>query len=317
MKKLFSLLLISMVIISSSACDLFEESNSELSVVSTIFPGYDFARAVVGDEENISVEMILEPGVEAHDYEPTPQDIITIESADVIIYVGGDSDEWIESILEDIDTSDITIIRMMDVVEVVEEEIVDGMEAEEHEDGEEEEEETEYDEHVWTSLTNSIEIINEIEETLSELYTDKEDAFSKNAESYITQIEEIDEEIKEVVETASTNTIVVADRFPFAYFTSDYNLTYYAAFPGCSSQTEASASTIAFLIDKVNEEGISSILKIELSSSNIADTISDETGAEILTFHSAHNVSSEDFENGVTYVDIMKSNVEVLKKALN
>jgi zinc transport system substrate-binding protein len=256
--------------------------------------------------------MLLKPGAEMHSYEPTPQDIINISNADIFIYVGGDSDNWIEDVLKDINTDKTKIIKLMDLVDVVEEEHVEGME--EHE---EEEEEVEYDEHVWTSPINAITIINKLKEEIIKVDNDNKSLYEDNSNNYTNELSNIDNEIRSLVKNAKRKELIFGDRFPIRYFVEEYGLSYYAAFPGCSEQTEASAKTITFLINKVKKDNIPVIFHIELSNGNIAKTIAEETGAKVLEFKTAHNISQDDFDAGITYVDIMKSNIEVLKEAIN
>ncbi|MDR2360215.1 MAG: metal ABC transporter substrate-binding protein [Oscillospiraceae bacterium] len=297
------------------------ENDKGLSVVTTIFPPYDFAREIAGDKAEVT--MLLPPASESHSFDPTPADIIKIQDCDVFIYVGGESDEWVSSILESMDTSNMRIITLMDCVEVVEEEIVEGMEDDEHEEGEEgeeggeEAEEPEYDEHVWTSPRNAKLIVEKISETLREVDADNADYYRANTEAYSAELDDLDAKFKAVVDSAARNTLVFGDRFPFRYFADAYGLDYYAAFPGCSTETEASAATIAFLIDKVKDEQIPVVFHIELSNEKIADAISESTGAKVALLHACHNISKNDFESGKSYLDLMTDNVEALREALN
>lgn len=292
------------------------KNNKKVSIITTNFPAYDFARAVAGEEADI--KMLIKPGAEIHDFEPTPQDIIDIKNSKMFIYTGGESDEWIEDVLDDINTNDTKLFRMMDVVEAVEEEIVDGME---HEDGNEEgqeheKEEAEYDEHVWASLKNTQKIVSNIKDELVKISPENKNIFESNAEKYVNKLGKIEQEFQDVVKNGSRKTIVFGDRFPLRYFVDDYGLSYFAAFPGCSDQTEASSKTVAFLVDKIKSEKIPVVFKIEMSSGKIADTIANETGAKVLTFNSAHNISADDFKNGMTYAEIMEKNVKALEEAL-
>ena len=286
--------------------------NDKITIMTTNFPSYDFVRAIVGDSDTISVEMLLKPGAEMHDFEPTPKDIGKIDKSRLFIYTGGDSDEWVDDILKDINTKKTKQVKMMDIVNLVIEEHKEGMESDE-----EEKEEEEYDEHVWTSLENAIIIIDYLKDEIIKIDPDNKDIYEANAKKYIDQIKEVDNEFKQVVSTAKRKEIIFGDRFPLRYFTLEYGLDYYAAFPGCSEQTEASAKTISFLINKVKEDNIPVVFKVELSSGKIADTIAKESNSKVLEFNSAHNISKKDFDKGITYVDIMKSNVKVLKEALN
>ena len=286
------------------------------SVVSTSFPGYDFARAVTKNT-NISAKMLVKPGAETHTYEPTPQDIIDIKNADMFVYVGGDSDTWVEKILKDVDTKKTHVVKVVDLVSTVEEEIVEGMEDEDEydhdHDHDEEEEGSEIDEHVWTSPKKAMEIVKKIAEVASEIDAEEKTKINDNAEKYVAEIAQVDKDLHQAID-GKISEIVVADRFPFRYFADEFGLKYAAAFSGCSEQTEASAKTISFLINKVKQDKVKKIYKIELSNGKIAETVSKDTGAEVLELHSAHNVTAEDFSKGVTYVDLMKRNLVALSK---
>lgn len=326
LNKVFAILLINIVMIIGTmgftGCSSNKENDGKLNVVTTIFASYDFTRQIV--KENGNVTMLLPPGAETHSYEPTPQDIIKISESDVFIYIGGENDQWVDEILDTIDTENIKIIKLMDLVETVEEEIVEGMEAEEdHEEGEatndahEHDEETEWDEHVWTSPKNAITISKALAKEFEEIDKDNTKVYEENLDSYVSTLTQLDSEFEEVINNSKRDVMIFGDRFPIRYFVEEYGLKYYAAFPGCSSETEASASTVAFLIDKVKQENIPVVFKIELSTGNIANTISEATGAKVLTFYACHNLSKEDFDNGKTYVDFMRDNLKNLKEALN
>jgi len=323
MKKISKILLVFVVavfsIVSLTGCNKNKDNENKLTIVTTNFPSYDFARAVVKDNKDVELKMLLKPGAESHDFEPTPQDIIDIKNSDLFIYTGGESDEWISDILDDIDTDKTKVIKMMDLVDALEEEIVEGMEDEEHEEEEEhhDEEEVEYDEHVWTSPVNAIKIVNALKGEVVSIDNDNKKVYEDSAKEYTDKLEKIDNEFKDIVKNAKRKEIIFGDRFPLRYFASEYNLKYYAAFPGCSAQTEASAKTISYLVDKVKEDKIPVVFHIELSNGKIAEAISKETGAKVLEFNTAHNISQKDFDAGVTYVDIMEENTKVLKEALN
>ena len=322
------------------------KDQKKLQVVTTIFPQYDFVRQIAGD--NVSLTMLLKPGEETHSYEPTPQDIIAIQNADLFIYVGGENDEWVEDILESPEMEDVKRLRLVDCVgNILAEEHVEGMkeerghshedEEEENHDEEEEEnhdeeehflhsaEETEeehnehvhtMDEHVWTSPGNAIDIVEHITEELCSLDPEHGQTYKDNAEAYEAQLKELDTEFRDVVENAKNHTLLFGDRFPFRYFAAEYGLDYYAAFSGCASDTEPSAATMAFLINKVKEEQIPVVLKMELSNDNIANAIAEACDVPVKVFYSSHNISAKQFEAGVTYLDLMKENVETLKEAL-
>jgi zinc transport system substrate-binding protein len=255
--------------------------------------------------------MLLPPGAESHSFEPSPRDIITVQNSGIFIYVGGEGDVWVDRILESIDTSKMKIIRMMDAVDVVEEEIVEGMEEEE-----EEEEETAYDEHVWASPRNAILIVGAITNALCEVDSANANFYRQNAADYTKELAQLDIAFNDVTAGAKRKTIVFADRFPFRYLADAYKLKYFAAFPGCSTETEPSAATVKFLIDKIKAEKIPVVFHIELSNEKMADTISGETGAKKLLLHACHNLSKKDFDAGLGYLDFMRGNVENLKEAL-
>lgn len=287
------------------------EETDGISVVATVFAPYDFARQLVGDRGEVT--LLLPPGSEAHSYEPSPKDIIEIQNCDVFIYVGGVSDAWVTDVLESVGDG-VRTVTLMDCVELLEEEHVEGMEIDEHEhdDGE-----VEYDEHVWTSPRNAKLICEKIAAALSEADPEGEAEYSAALEGYCAELDELDAAFTDVVANGVRNTIVFGDRFPLLYFAKAYGLDYYAAWPGCADEAEPSAATVAFLIDKVNEENIPVVFHIELSNEDMADTICEATGADKLLFSACHNVTRAQFEEGVTYLDLMWQNVDALKEALS
>lgn len=323
MKRFISLIAVCALLTVLTACGNVQtegKSKKGLSVVATMFAEYDFAKHVIG--ENGTVEMLMPPGGEIHSYEPTPQDIISIKNADIFIYGGGESDTWLDTVLESVDAENLNIISMMDICELYEEETVDGMESDHKHDetcGHESEEHhhTEYDEHVWTSPVNAVKIIKKITETACTLDEKNSEEYKRNSEEYIKKINDLHKRFGETVDGSVRKLMVFADRFPFRYFAEEYGLDYSAAFPGCSHDTEPSAKTIQYLIDKIKAESILVIFTIENSNRNVAETISSETGAKILEFHSCHNITKAELENGVTYVDLMERNLKNLKEALN
>jgi zinc transport system substrate-binding protein len=278
-----------------------------LLVATSIFPPYDFVRAIAGDR--VKLTMLLPPGGESHSFDPSPQDIILMQKADIFIYGGGESDAWVRELLTAMDTRNMRIIAMMDAVEAVEEEIVEGMQAED-------EEEPAYDEHVWTSPRNAKLIMQAIADALCGSDPANAGLYRQNADAYLKSLEELDKGFQEAVNAGVRKTIVFGDRFPFRYFADAYGLTYFAAFPGCSTETEPSAATVAFLINKMRAEHIPAVFHIELSNEKMADTISEETGAKKLLFHACHNISKKDFEQGRTYMEFMTQNLTNLREAL-
>ncbi len=296
--------------ISFSGCAGSPQDDGKLHIVSTIFAPYDFARNICGDDCYVS--MLLTPGVDIHAYEPTPQDILTIQNCDLFIYVGGESDAWVEQILSSLEG--VRTLRLIDCVTVLQEEHIEGMEVaqEEHKDAA-----AEPDEHVWTSPYNAIQITRAIGDVLCDLLPEQADKILSSVDTYTQQLQALDTQIANIVANAEQNTLIFADRFPMRYFTEYYGLRYFAAFPGCASNTEPSAAVVTFLIDKIKEEGINVVLYTEFSNQKMADTICEATGAQKLCMHSCHNVSQEDFDHNVSYLDLMYANAQVLEQALN
>ena len=288
-----------------------KEGDGRLKVVTTIFPQYDFVRQIAGDR--VDMKMLIAPGAETHSYEPSPQDIIDIENSDLFIYVGGESDSWIEKILEDMDKDRGEIMSLMDVVSLLEEELSEGMEDTEASHDHEEEE---YDDHAWTSPVNAMEISREIAARLMDLDEGNADFYRENLAGYLEELGDLDRSFRELVEGGNHKPLIFADRFPFLYFAREYGLEYFGAFPGCSAETEASPTTLKFLIDKVREEKIGHVFYIEFSNEKMADIINESTGSKKLLFHSGHNLSKDEFESGLGYLDIMKGNLSNLREAM-
>lgn len=276
-------------------------------IVATTFVAYDLARSLIKDTY-LDAEMLIAPGSDLHSYEPSPQDIIKIKESDVFIYNGGESEEWLSSIINEIDTNKTTIIKMMDTVELVEESNDNILEAED--------EDSEYDEHIWASPQNVQKICSKITSVIREKYPQYSGIFEKNLEAELEALKQLDQDFTELAKS-KTGTIIMADRFPLRYFVDAYGFDYIAAFPGCSEQTEANAKTISILIETVKSTNAQYIFHIELSNQKIAHTIQDATGVEILEFHSMHNISQADFDAGKTYIDLMKQNYQNLRKALH
>ena len=381
---------------SQGAFDASSEENGKLKVAVTLFPYYDFVRQIAGDQ--VDLQMVIPAGMDSHSFEPTPADIRTIQHADVLISNGGTMEHWLEDTLGALDTSNMTIVTMMDYVDTVEEEIVEGMEdaghdhdhdhvhshtdsddhdhshetpeehaahaqevddhdhsgetpeehaahaqevddhdhsgetPEEHAahaqetddhdhsdyvDHDGHEETIEYDEHIWTSPVNAMKLVDVIGETLAEADPAHAEVFRLGAENYKKELEEIDAGFREVSRNRKRNMIVMGDKFPFRYLADEYQLDYRAAFSGCSSDTEPSAKTIAYLIDKVKEEQIPVVYYLELSSHRVSEIIGEETGAEPLLLHSCHNVTRAQFDSGITYAELMRQNIENLRKGID
>ncbi|MBO4931472.1 MAG: zinc ABC transporter substrate-binding protein, partial [Clostridia bacterium] len=268
-------------------------SDGKLTVVATNFALYDFARAVCGD--TCDVRMLLSPGSESHDFEATLADIALLAETDVFVYVGGESEEWVPDVLEAAGAADVTQVCAIDLVETY---INAGTESG-HEHSEDDGHHHEIDEHVWTSIPNAITIM----EAIGEAVLKEDEWFEADNDAYISELLDVDAEIREIVDSAARDTVIFADRFPFRYFTEEYGLSYCAAFDGCSSAVEPSLSVVNTLIERVNETGSDTVFSIEFSDRKTAEAVAAETGCDILEFHSAHNVSRADFESGITYAD--------------
>ncbi|MGM9645040.1 MAG: metal ABC transporter substrate-binding protein [Eubacteriales bacterium] len=323
MKKIISLVLALFLICGAAICtascsgDGFGDSD-KISVVTTIFPAYDWTREILGDNaDNVSLTMLLDNSVDLHSYQPTADDMAKIAGCDMFIYVGGESDEWVEDALSAVGNKKMITVNMLDVLgdAVLEEEILDGMEHE----YEDEEHEHEDDEHVWLSLKNAEKICTYIAKKLSALDPDNASVYTDNVEKYKANLSALDAKYQDAVDSAAYDTLIFADRFPFRYLTEDYGLSYYAAFSGCSAESEASVETIAFLAGKLSELGLPAVMIIDGSDGSIASTVIKTAGGnqDILTLNSLQSVTSADVKNGTSYLSVMESNLEVLKKALN
>lgn len=303
MKRLIAILLcLCLILCGCTAQPEKPHDETKLQIVCTSFPAYDFAREIAGDRAELT--LLIKPGSEVHSYEPTPKDMIRIQESDLFICNGGESEQWAETLI----TPKLNTIYMMDCVDTVEES-ADGIYN--AEDGE-----PELDEHVWTSPLNAIKISEEICNALCKLDTDNAEAYKTNFAAYKAQLMALDREFRQVIKNSGKHTLVFADRFPMRYFALEYGLDCYAAFPGCSSETEPSAKTVAYLIDRVREDKIPAVLYMEFSNQKMADVICEDTGCRKLPFYSAHSVSAEQFEQGVSYLDLMRINLNSLKEAL-
>ena len=337
------------------------QENKNLQIVTTIFPEYDWVMNILGNNPaNAEVTMLLDNGADLHSYQPTASDILKISTCDVFVYVGGESDEWVDDVLKEATNKDMIVVNLMEALgdSVKEEEIIEGMEGHDHEhehDHDEDEEhdhehdedhdhdehdhdeddhdhedhdhehhheegEIEYDEHVWLSLKNAAVLVSSISEAIAKADSANAATYQANASAYIDKLNALDKEYSDMVGAAARNVLVFGDRFPFRYMIDDYSLVYYAAFVGCSAESEASFETITFLAGKVDENSLTSVITIEGKEHKIAETIISNTATKdqkILTLDSMQTTTMDDVKNGTTYLSIMESNYEVLKEALN
>ena len=332
MKKIITLMLVAVLAVCAlSGCGTSKSGedtkDKKIKIVTTIFPEYDWVMQILGDKaDKADVTMLLDKGVDLHSYQPSTADIAKISEADVFIYVGGESDEWVEDVLKEAKNKKLKVINLMDVMgdKAKEEEVKEGMQPEEEEHAEEakdgkEEEEVEYDEHVWLSLKNAKIFTKKIADVLSEVDKDDAKTYQANYESYAKKLDDLDKKYADAVASAKNKTLVFGDRFPFRYLVNDYGLDYYAAFVGCSAESEASFETVTFLAKKIDELGLSNVLTIEGKNHKIAKTVVDNTknkDQKVLTMDSMQSTTSKDVKDGATYLGIMEKNLEVLKEAL-
>ena len=328
--KILGITLSSLLIPFCASCNS-TNSGDKMSIVTTIFPEYDWVMNVLGEKkDNADVTLLLDNGIDLHSYQPTPKDIVTISKCDLFIYVGGESDEWVDDALKQAVNKDMKVINLMETLgdAVKEEEVIEGMEEEDHDhdheegeehDHEEEEEEVEYDEHVWLSIKNAEVIVKEIGKSLADIDKENASVYTANVTSYVNSLKELDKKYADAVKAGSKDTLLFADRFPFRYLVDDYNLKYYAAFVGCSAETEASFETIKFLAGKVDELGLNVILKIESSDGGIAKTVKEATtnkNQTIMTMDSLQSASTKEYKAGRNYLSVMEQNLTVLKDAI-
>lgn len=328
MKKAISIILLSVLVFTLfCACSgqkAFENNGNptttdaasgekRLSVVCSIFPQYDFCREIAGDM--IDIQLLLKSRVDLHNYKPSADDILKIRNCDLFIDIGGESDEWADDVLETLSDNAQQTLSLIDTVEAKEEEEIEGAEEEHGHDGDEEHEK-ELDEHVWTSLKNAKLIVAAIESKLSSLDAANAAQYKKNASAYLEKLSDLEARYAQTAEKAKKKVLVFADRFPFRYLADDYSIKCFAAFAGCSAETQASFETIAFLAQKVKENGLKYVLKIDGSDGAVAETVASQSGAEIKTLNSCQSVSEDDINNGATYISIMEENLAVLGEVL-
>lgn len=340
-KKIFGLILAGVVLITGCTAktekkDKGDNTKGKLKVVTTIFPEYDITRAIAKDK--VDLELMIKPGVDVHSFTPTPQDIKTVQNSDIFVYGGTEHDKWVENLTKSIDMKNKKVVKLVDGIQQLEEESVDGMKHEHHNDDEkkdehnhdhkhekkdkhnhdhENESDKELDPHYWTSPKNAIQMVKTITNALVEKDPDNAEFYKENAKNYIKQLEGVDKELHDVVDNAKIKKVVIADRFPFRYLFKDLGLEYRALFSGCSVESTASAGQIKKMVDYVKENKIPVVYHIEMGKGELAETVAKNSGAKVKLLHSIHTVTKEDFDKGVTYIDLMKQNVEALKEGLN
>ena len=310
-----SFVLIMAGVLSAGALQAQAADKDGLKIVTTIFPEYDWVMNLLGENPaGASVTMLLDSGIDLHSYQPTVEDIMEISNCDLLIYVGGESEAWVKDALQEAVNPDMAVISLLEALgdKAKEEEIVEGMEGEAEED-------PELDEHVWLSLRNASFLCENIEKTLETLDTDNAELYQSNLTVYTEKLAALDQKYETVVAEGSRDTLLFGDRFPFRYLTDDYGLSYYAAFVGCSAETEASFETIAFLAQKVDELSLKTVMTLEGSDRRIAETIVESTknkDQQILSLDSLQSITAKDVEEGASYLSVMESNLETLKEAL-
>ena len=333
-RKIICITMILTLIFSLNACSVKIKDDGKLNIVTTLFPQYDFARQIVGDKG--TVEILLSPGIEAHSYDPTPADIIKINESDLFIYTGENMEVWAADIINSLE-NEVNILNVSEGIELIKSEDEHSHEEvseeenhneESHEDNHTEDTHIEelgedehshnhvYDPHIWTSPVIAKQMVNNILEEIVKEDPENEAYYRENAEKYIEQLDELDSEFRTLADEADIKTIYFADKFAMYYFVEEYGFSYVSAYDSCSAETEPSAKLVAQMVDEVKENEVKAIYYAELSNHKAADTISKETNADKLLLHSCHNVSKDEFNKGVTYVSLMKQNLENLKVGL-
>ncbi len=308
MKRILCLAVVLCLLCALSGCGVAATNPKTISIVCSVFPQYDFLREITKGAD-IELTLLLRPGQESHDFDPSSADIAAVHACDMFVYVGGESDHWIKKLLQSVDTADKTVLTLMDMVPPI-------CAEHHHEEHDHDHTEETYDEHVWTSPKNAITIVGELTDALCAADPEQADVYRKNAAAYTAQLQELHADFTALTDHAVRNTIVVADRFPLLYFTTHYGLNHHAAFAGCAASVEPAGADLQALIETVKREHIPVVFQMELSAGNVAETVREQTGCEIHTFYACHNLSKLDFSNGESYLSLMRKNLITLKEAL-
>ena len=310
-RKLLAVITAAATVFSLCACSSesgYSNSDSgKLKIISTVFPPYDLARQIAGDNAEISI--LLPPGSEIHNYEPSAKDMIAIRNCDIFLYIGGENEQWAEKLINSNDTENVTAVKLIDYVPTLSEDEDDHDHEHKHEH--------ETDEHIWTSPKNAQLMLSAVYDAICKVDPSNKQTYTKNKDAYAKQLSDLDNAYRSAVDNAKNKTIVLADKFPFRYLAHEYGLEFSSAFAACSDESEPGVSTMIKLTKTIKENNIPAVYYLEFSSTKIADTLCDETGATKLMLHSCHNVSKQDIENNISYVDLMKQNLENLKLTLN
>lgn len=314
-RKLLAVITAAATVLSLCACSSessYSSSDSgKLKIISTVFPPYDLAKQIAGDNAEISI--LLPPGSEIHNYEPSAKDMIAIRNCDIFLYIGGENEQWAEKLINSNDTKNVTAVKLIDYVPNLSED----EDEHDHDHDHDHEHEHETDEHIWTSPKNAQLMLSAVYDAICKVDPSDKQTYTKNKDAYAKQLSDLDNAYRSAVDNAKNKTIVLADKFPFRYLAHEYGLEFSAAFAACSDESEPGVSTMIKLTKTIKENNIPAVYYLEFSSTKIADTLCDETGATKLMLHSCHNVSKQDIENNVSYVDLMKKNLENLKLTLN
>ncbi len=323
MRKLLALLTAGMLLLAVTGCTAQNaQAEERVQVVATVFPQYDFARAIAG--EYADVTLLLAAGQEMHNYEPSPMDVAEISKCDIFLRIGGESEVWTDTLLEALDTSAMDVVTLMEHIEMPMEEDhhhdhskhADELHSDEEEEHPEEDDHAHFDEHIWNSPVNAIAMAQAVCESLCHADPAHAEIFTERADAYIAELSALDEQYRALSESCEDPVLMIGDKFPFRYLAAEYGFHYAAAFTGCSSETEPTIGALAELFEEAQQHGLDTVFYLEFSSRKIADRICAVTGAQAMMLHPCHNISGEDMENGITFLDLMQENYEAIKEAL-